>query len=315
MSKSEDALVVGIVLNIQKYSVHDGPGIRTNIFLKGCPLRCRWCCNPESQAAEPELGYNIEKCLGCGSCASACAHGALALSQSGVELARDLCVLDRQSCVTACRAQALTAYGRARTVDGVLGEVEQDGMFYSRSRGGLTLTGGEPLAQPQFTLALLREAKRRRIHRAMETSGVASEAVILKSAAQLDYLLMDIKSMDDIRHREFTGVPNAGILSNLGKVRAVFPKLPIHIRTPVIPGFNDNEADIRRIAEFAASLGALRYELLAYHYMGRQKYKFIGRTYPMGPEFLDEGLFARLKLLVESVCPPAQNGSKEAPTL
>ncbi|MDL2307185.1 glycyl-radical enzyme activating protein, partial [Desulfovibrio sp. OttesenSCG-928-C06] len=276
MNFSSDALATGVVFNIQKYSVHDGPGIRTNVFLKGCPLRCRWCCNPESQAMHPELGYNADKCLGCSSCVNACAHGALELTERGVELARDLCVFDKIPCVDACHAEALVVYGRVRTVADVLGEVEQDTMFYSRSSGGLTLSGGEPLAQPEFVMALLREARKRHIHCAMETSSVASESVILNAAGLLDYLLMDVKSMDDALHREFTGVSNVGILSNISRVRAVYPELPIHIRTPVIPGFNDNENDIRKIAEFAASIGAVRYEPLAYHYMGRQKYKFIG---------------------------------------
>lgn len=312
---TSDAGTRGLVFNIQKYSVHDGPGIRTLIFFKGCPLRCRWCSNPESQAMRVELGYNTDKCLGCASCVRACERGALALTPHGVVVDKAACPLGEGSCgtdgtadgqppcVRACPAQALTVYGIGRTVDEVLAEVEADGVFYARSGGGLTLSGGEALAQPDFALALLREAKRRRIHRALETCSLAPRDVLLEACGLLDYALMDVKCLDAERHKAFTGVDNERILTNIRAVRDAYPRLPIHIRTPVIPGFNDNPDEIRGIAAFARELGAVRYELLAYHRMGEQKYRFLGLDYPMGALELDETRFEELKKLAASVCP------------
>lgn len=312
---TSDAETRGLVFNIQKYSVHDGPGIRTLIFFKGCPLRCRWCSNPESQALRVELGYNTDKCLGCSACARACGRGALTLTPHGVVLDKSACPLGeggcgedgasggQPPCVRACPAQALTVYGVWRTVDDVLAEVEADSVFYARSGGGLTLSGGEALAQPEFALALLREAKRRRIHRAAETCSLVSRDVLLEASGLLDYALMDVKCLDSERHKAFTGAGNERVLANIRAARAAYPRLPIHIRTPVIPGVNDSPEEIRGIAAFAREVGATRYELLAYHRMGEQKYRFLGLDYPMGNADLDEKRFEELKAVAADMCP------------
>ena len=292
----------GLIFNIQKYSVHDGPGIRTIVFFKGCPLRCRWCSNPESQCMKYELGYNRDKCLACGTCVRICPEDALTLSPEGVNIDRTRCSMD-QLCSRACPAEALTVYGTRRSVEDILNDVEQDSVFYARSGGGMTLSGGEPLAQPEFALALLSEARKRRIHRALETCAFVPEETMLRAAELLNYLLIDIKCMDSEKHRNGTGVPNDRILSNIRAVRAAFPSLPIHIRTPVVPGFNDNDEDIRAIAEFVRESGCARYEPLAYHRLGTQKYRFLGLDYPLGDKELSEERFERLRQIAASLCP------------
>lgn len=295
--------VTGLVFNIQKYSVHDGPGIRTIVFFKGCPLRCHWCSNPESQNLKAELGYNRDKCLLCGTCVRTCPENALTLTPDGVRIDHARCDME-QLCARTCPAEALTVYGKHRTVQDVLDEVEQDSVFYARSGGGMTLSGGEALAQPEFALALLSEARKRRIHRALETCAFVPEETMLRAAELLNYLLIDIKCLDSAKHRIGTGVPNERILSNIRAVRAAFPGLPIHIRTPVVPGYNDNDEDIRAIAEFVKGTGCARYELLAYHRLGEQKYRFLGLDYLLGDQELNEGRFEHLKILAASICPP-----------
>lgn len=285
----------GFIFNIQKYSVHDGPGIRTTVFLKGCPLRCSWCSNPESQRHTPELGYNISRCLHCGRCAAACPEKALGLPlpEKSVHIDRQACracaILRKQEppCVAACPAQALARYGGAVHVREVLEEVERDAVFYARSGGGMTLSGGEPFAQGDFALALLRGARKRYIHRAVETCGAADEALFLEGCGLCDYLLFDIKHMDSATHKTATGMGNERIVRNIRNVRAAYPQLHIHIRTPLVPGFNDTEETVRNIAVFARELGAQEYEVLPYHRMGLQKYGYLGREYPLGGALLD----------------------------
>lgn len=283
--------------------MHDGPGIRTLIFFKGCPLRCPWCSNPESQSGRPELGYNREKCLHCGTCVTTCPEGALALADNGLVIDRRLCRVDEASCVAACPADALLLYGRRKNVEEVLAEVEKESAFH-RSNGGLTLSGGEPLAQPEFALALLEEAKKRRMHTAMETCALVERELFLEAASRLDYLMADIKLMDDRRHRQATGKPVHVVLDNLRAVRRAFPSLPLHLRTPVIPGFNDTVEDIRAIASFAEETRASRYELLPYHRLGQQKYGYLGRKYPLPEDMtLDMAHFQSLREEAAAVCP------------
>lgn len=302
--------IQGLVFNIQHFSMHDGPGIRTLVFFKGCPLRCQWCSNPESQSGEAELGYDREKCLRCGSCLFVCPRGALSLAENGLCIDRSRCRIDRAPCVSSCPAEALRLYGEKMTVGEVLDEVEKEAPFY-RVHGGITLSGGEPLMQGKFVLALLREAERRRIRTAMETCAFAGRELFLEAASLLDYLLADVKLMDDTRHRQATGRPVQVILDNLRAVRRVYPSLPLHVRTPVVPGINDNMEDIRAIASFAAGIGAARYELLPYHRLGLQKYGYLERSYPLSEELvLDDELFQRLKAAAAEIC-PAQAVSDE----
>ena len=263
----------GIVFNIQRFSVHDGPGIRTVVFLKGCPLRCKWCANPESQKGEIEVAWTKSKCIGCGKCKDI-----------------DISEIDR-----ICPSKARHTIGYETTVEHVLSIVDRDGIFYGDEEGGLTISGGEPLMQPKFTYQLLKGAKELGINTAIETTGFASAATVIKIAGKLDYLLMDIKTLDNRIHKEVTGVSNEVILDNFTLIRRSFPNLPVHVRTPVIPGVNDNEEAIRSIYDFIGNCKNVRYELLKYHKLGQPKYESLNREYPMKDAKLDEEMFEELK--------------------
>lgn len=257
----------GIIINIQRFSVHDGPGIRTVVFLKGCPLRCRWCANPESQEREPQEAWTKSKCIKCGECKKG----------------------------RTCPTKALHTIGYEASVKEVIAQVDRDSIFYGDEEGGLTVSGGEPLMQPKFTYHLLKAAKENGIHTAIETTGFGSPSDFIKIAGKLDYLIMDIKTLDDSVHKEFTGVSNERILDNFSLIKRSFPNLPIHVRTPVIPGVNDNEKSIFQIRDFIGNCNNVRYELLKYHRLGLPKYESLNREYPMGDALLDEILFEKLK--------------------
>jgi len=231
-------------------------------------------------------------------CLEACDPAALVPVDGGlVHVDRDRCD-GCLECADACPAGALNVYGEIRTVDEVLASVEEDGVFYSRSGGGMTLSGGEPMFQPEFAVALLREARFRRIDTAMETCGHCHWEAQEEACRNLDSLLFDIKSLDREKHRAFTGVSNERILANFARIGEMFPELPVVVRTPVIPGFNDSEPDIAAIVEFLAERPAVSYELLPYHRMGTPKYEYLGREYPLGDAVLDDEVMARLNRLL-----------------
>ncbi len=301
----------GIVFNIQKYSVHDGPGIRTVVFLKGCPLRCQWCSNPESQNPRPQLVYNPGKCLtleNCVRCLEVCTVGAIKSGEGNrIQIDRDICN-ECMLCTRACPSLALNVYGETMTVQQVLDRVEEDSVFYSRSGGGLTLSGGEPMHQAEFANAILKEAKRRRVNTAMETCGFCGWDDLKEACGLLDTLLYDLKSMDPEKHRALTGVTNELILENLRKVRETFPALALWVRTPIIPGFNDGVEDIRPILEHVQGMANVWFEALDYHRMGKPKYEYLGLEFPMGDLKLDEERVKQIRLLIQSefahLCPP-----------
>jgi pyruvate formate lyase activating enzyme len=306
----------GIVFNIQKYSVHDGPGIRTVVFLKGCPLR--WCSNPESQKPQPQLVYNRNKCLTlehCVRCLEVCTAGAIKSGEGGrVEIDREVCT-ECLLCTKACPSLALNVYGESMTVEQVIGKVEEDSVFYSRSGGGLTIGGGEPMHQAEFAVAILKEAKRRRINTAMETCGFCSWEALESACELLDTLLYDVKSMDPEKHRVFTGVSNELVLENLERVREAFPGLPVWVRTPIVPGFNDDPEEIRRVLEHIQGMPNTWFEALDYHRMGKPKYEYLGLDFPMGDRKLDEEKIRRIRQMVRSEFPhlrspgTAENGN------
>lgn len=295
--RARDGAVSGIVFNVQRYSLHDGAGIRSLVFLKGCPLRCRWCSNPESQRGEPEIARNLRRCLGaevCSYCAGVCSEGALHLPASGPPaIDRNACTACG-ACAAACPALALRVYGAARSVADVLDEVERDSLFYARSGGGLTLSGGEPLAQGEFALALLREAKRRRIDAAAETCGLIPWKTLAAAAGLLREMYFDLKTADPALHAAWTGRNNRAILANLERLLESFPQLPVTVRTPVIPGFNDSEAEIEAILDILARHPRAAYELLPYHRLGAEKYRFLDRDYAMGEAALPAARFEAL---------------------
>ena len=304
-SSLHDRNVAGCVFNIQKFSVHDGPGIRTLVFMKGCGMRCWWCSNPESQNPLPEKAYNENRCLGldnCVRCVEACGPNAISSAENGkihIDLAR--CEGCTQPCVRACPAQSIIMYGETRSVDDVLRVVEQDAMFYARSEGGMTLSGGEPLLQRDFMLALLREAKRRRINTSLETCGLAPWENLREACLHLDSILYDIKTLDSGKHREQTGAPLEPVLKNFTRMMKACPTLAVHVRTPIVPGFNDNVDAVLPIAELVAQYPNADFEMLPYHRLGTQKYAFLGKEYRMGDVSLNEWIMDNLYEAVAKV--------------
>ena len=287
MNTIPDKLKEGIVFNIQKFSVHDGPGIRTIIFLKGCSLRCPWCSNPESQLPARQLAYNASRCLttaACRRCLDACPQGALLIADDG-KIRWNPSVCDQcLECADVCPTHALNVYGYEITVDEALRRVEEDEAFYTRSGGGLTLSGGEPLFQEAFGLALLREARKRRIDTCVETCGNVPWTVLEEACRYLNSIYYDIKCVDNNTHAVHVGTSNELILSNLVRLKTSFPELLVRVRTPVIPGFNDSKEVIEEIVDLIRDMPNIDYELLAYHRMGSPKYEYLGRDYPLETE-------------------------------
>jgi pyruvate formate lyase activating enzyme len=276
----------GTVLNIQHFCTHDGPGMRTNVFLKGCSLRCKWCSNPESIHAKPELAYNLSKCIGkdqCGFCLKACPESAIFNVDSDVKVRVnwDLCT-NCGKCVPVCPPEALYLFGREMTVDEVLAEVEQDGSFYRDSGGGITLSGGECQLQADFAAALLEEAHRRGINTAIETAFNVPWANVEKVLKHVDICLHDHKISDPERHKKWCGADNSRIRENQKRAYETFPQVKFIARTPVIPGINDDEAHIRSVLDFIRPHpNVVDYELLPYFRFGESKYSFLGRVYEM----------------------------------
>ena len=275
----------GLVFNIQKFSVHDGEGIRTLVFLKGCPLSCEWCSNPEGQSYSQELAYNADKCIGvseCDFCRRVCEAGAIRVRDDGkVEIDRKACT-NCGACVEACPSRALELFGKYMSVDEVIAVVEEDSGFYARSGGGLTLSGGEPVSQTEFVKKLLLKARSRGIDTALETSGLCNWDDLEEVCRHVNQIFYDIKSVDAEKHKRATGVDNKPILENFRKLCETFPELPLIVRTPVIPGFNDTPEDIKAISDFINEIrDSAKYELLAYHRFGEPKYKQLGKEYPL----------------------------------
>ena len=268
----------GLVFDVKHFAVHDGPGIRTTIFLKGCPLRCAWCHSPESQSPEPEVAFNPDLCIGCGHCVEACLNGAQTMEHP--KILRERCNASGR-CVEVCFAGALTMYGEKRTVGELLEEVERNRPLYETSGGGVTVSGGEPTMQPVFTRVLLGALKDRGIHTALDTCGLADWEILRDILEHVDLILYDLKHMDSTLHESMTGLPNHLILSNLERVAGLGKTLVI--RVPVIPGFNDDVDHFRKMGRFLEGLGGVEsVELLPYHNLGTPKYATLGREYPLG---------------------------------
>ena len=276
--KPADRTKTGIVFNIQKFSINDGPGIRTTVFLKGCPLHCRWCSNPESQAMAPQVLRDAKKCVGCHHCVEACPAHAVTLDANGaLHFAPNSACADCGRCVRECPAQALEVAGERKTVQQVLDVVLQDRPFYEESGGGLTLSGGEFLLQHEFSLELLKAAKEEGLHTCCETTAFAAPDVFDAMLPYLDTLYIDMKHADADRHKKFTGVDNALCLENLA--HAIAAGKDVLVRIPIIPGFNDSTDDAERMAAKLHEIGAPRCQLLPFHQFGENKYALLGRTY------------------------------------
>jgi pyruvate formate lyase activating enzyme len=270
----------GLVFNIQKFSMQDGPGIRTTVFLKGCPLCCAWCHNPEGRSPEREIIFNEDRCLVCGQCRDVCPQARGAAGEGPLPLRSEQCDLCA-ACTDACPTEARQMMGRERTVPEVMTEVLQDRIFYDDSSGGVSFSGGEPLMQPQFLRALLEACNSAGLHTAVDTCGYASRDHLLAMVPYTHLFLFDLKLMDDARHRHYTGVSNEIILANLKALDQVHDQ--VWIRMPLIPGVNDRPGDVEAIARFAASIRAVRQvNVLPYHKTGLQKFRRLGLDDALG---------------------------------
>jgi pyruvate formate lyase activating enzyme len=263
----------GLVFNIQRFSIHDGPGIRTTLFMKGCPLKCKWCSNPESQASYPEIFTLDRNCIGCGKCVEVCPKGAITLDESGRRIDREKC--DRcLICTEVCPSEAIVTAGAWKDVHEVLEELQKDALFYRNSGGGITVSGGEPLLQWKFVCDVFKACGEKNFHRALDTSGCAPWDVVEKVIEDVDLVLYDIKMIDPDKHKQATGVSNEIILSNAEEVAR---RKKTWLRYAVIPGFNDSETCAKEIAEFASTLPIEKVSLLPYHGLGSQKYDRLAR--------------------------------------
>lgn len=268
----------GRLLDLKRLSIHDGPGIRTTLFLKGCPLNCRWCHNPESVSPEPEIGLLKRKCVGCGKCAEVCPHGAHSFREGEHAFDRERCVACGK-CVEACLPGALEYYGEDISAEDAAAAVLEDRTFYAQSGGGCTISGGEPLWQPEFCAEVFGLLHEEGIHCALDTSGAVPWESFEIVLPHTDLFLYDLKHMDDRLHQEQTGRPNGEILDNLRRLSE--RGVPIEVRIPTIPGFNADAASLTGLARFLSGLrNIVGVRLLPYH-VARSKYETIGRPYMM----------------------------------
>ena len=256
--------MTGSIFNIQKFCLHDGPGIRTTVFFKGCNLRCKWCANPESQRQDIQITRDKKKCVGCGKCAEVCPQ------------TRESCIACG-ACVSACPNGAIGKEGRRVTAEETVTEVMKDKAFYDHSGGGVTFSGGEVLLQWDFAKELAARLKAQGVHIAVETAGAVPESVFLSALKTVDYVLMDLKHYDSAAHLAGTGMDNTQILKNLECLQR--SGVPFLVRIPVIPGFNDTQADAEGFAKRLTDLGIYTAELLPFHQLGQHKYELLDMDY------------------------------------
>jgi pyruvate formate lyase activating enzyme len=263
----------GKIFNIQHYSIHDGPGIRTTVFFMGCPLRCLWCQNPESQGFQPVIFFDGEKCVGCGQCVEACPEGAIQVIEGKSKTNRDQCK-GHGNCVEVCPNDARSLMGRNATAGEVFEAVNSDAIFYQNSGGGVTISGGDPVAQPDFAISILKLCREAGIHTAIETCGFAKWDILKAILDYTDLVLYDIKHMDAAIHKRYTAVSNELILDNAKRIRAEL-KLPMLARLPIIPGYNDSLENLESAARFIAQelSNEVKVHLLPYHRLGETKYE------------------------------------------
>lgn len=271
-----DSTIKGTIFNIQKFSVNDGPGIRTTVFFKGCPLHCGWCSNPESQSVLPQIGWTRRSCVGCQKCVQTCPQQAITYKEGSIRIDHHRCVRC-QTCVKQCPTRSLKQEGQLMSVEEVMKEVIKDKDFYDESGGGMTLSGGEMLMQSDFAIALLKAAHKEGIHTCCETTGHISRNIFKKIIPYFDTMLYDMKHYDTHKHHLGTGVGNELILSNLKY--AIDEGKDVLIRIPVIPGFNDSLIDAAGFAEAIKAVGATSCQLLPFHQFGENKYDMLGRDY------------------------------------
>ena len=269
----------GVVFNIQRFSVNDGPGIRTTVFLKGCPLHCSWCHNPESISLKREMMLRAERCIQCGDCMTVCKNGAVYRENDFFDIHRDHCARCGD-CAAVCPADARVVVGNEMTVEEVMKETRKDLIFFQHSGGGVTFSGGEPLLQHEFLLALLTACRQEGIHTIVDTSGLTSVAILKSIADVTDLFLYDLKLLSDVKHQKFTGVSNRVILENLRLLDEWNKK--VIVRMPLIPTINDDEENVRSLGSFIASLKTIQeIHILPYHRSGIEKYQRMGSEHTM----------------------------------
>ena len=298
----------GFIYGLERFAIHDGPGIRTLIYMKGCPLKCMWCSSPQTQKSKPEILYNEVNCKLCGRCVEVCPIGGITISANdGLKIERELCT-SCYECIEICLNQGLTLIGKYVTVEELFQDVDKDSPFYRRSNGGVTVGGGEPTMQLDFVTAFLKRCKQIYINTAIETCGYVKWDGMEDLLKYVDLVYIDIKHMDPTVHKELTGVSNELILENAKKISAIKPMI---IRIPVIPGCNDSEENITATARFASNLGEnlKRIDLLPYHKFGTQTYIRIGMEYKLTDvESPSDDHMIRFKEIVESFGVKAQIG-------
>ena len=294
------------LFNIQSFSIHDGPGIRDVIFFKGCSLKCRWCSNPESQMAEPEISFNKNRCLGvteCGRCINSCPYQSIQISENGLPIFDKKKCQKCGACVKSCPSQALKVLGWETNINELCDRIHENDGFFSNSDGGITLSGGEPLLQSEFSAIFLSRIGQEGIHRAIETAGNVPWENLKQVCPHLDLLIYDIKHMNTLQHRKHTGDGNELILENIKKVCFHFPGLPVWIRTPIIPEFNDTSECVESIAMYVIELSSVKkYELLPYHRFGESKYEQLDRKYRYeGAKSVDRNKMIELQKIANCV--------------
>jgi len=263
-------MTTGIIFDIKRYAIHDGPGIRTTVFMKGCPLACRWCHNPEGIEPQPFVAFKKDRCIRCGECAASCPEQALCLEPEGIVPSGSPCA-NCFTCTEICPSEARQKVGRKLTARELLGEIQKDIPFYDTSGGGVTFSGGEPLMQAEFLIEMLKLCGDEHIHRAVDTSGYASCETLMTVAGHSDLFLYDLKMMDSDKHEKFTGVSNRLILDNL--VRLARKRIDLIVRIPLIPGVNDDVKNLDRTGSFLNRLpGVEKVHILPYHDFQKAKY-------------------------------------------
>ncbi|MDR1192619.1 MAG: glycyl-radical enzyme activating protein [Peptococcaceae bacterium] len=283
--KDARAGLSGFIFDIQRFSLHDGRGIRTLVFTKGCPLRCRWCSNPEGLSPARQIMDDHSKCIGCGACARVCPRGAIRL-EAGFPISRADCD-GCGRCAESCPAGAKTICGQLKTVDEILAIAERDRPFYTHSGGGITLGGGEILSQPAFVWEILRRCGQRGVSAAVETSGYGEWDWLARIAGLCEIIHFDIKAIDPIRHKAFTGQDNALILENLRRLDRRLDELSpmprLILRLPLVPGYNATEEHVRETAAYIREnlRNYQEIELLPFHNFGEQKYKKLDMAYEL----------------------------------
>lgn len=266
----------GLIFNIQKFSIHDGPGIRTTIFLKGCPLRCKWCANPESQSANVQILWDQKKCVHCLQCVKSCMYQAISCREGEIHIDEALCQ-GCLNCVSTCFQSALSNEGETKEIEEIVRIALQDKDFYEESGGGITISGGEGMSQPDFLKELVKELKKHNLHLAIETTGYIPKETFHELAPLFDLLLFDVKHYDTNRHFEGTGVHNEQIINNLKW--AFHQGLEILPRIPVIPRFNNSIQDAAGLASLLTEIGLKKVQLLPFHQFGERKYEMMHKEY------------------------------------